>query len=221
MDLSNFKSVWELMYSTVIENNWVMILENLTDLFRKDSFKNIVGQKNYYPQTTIKCRYYIKPNDGSCGKGIEISNTFISKEGYTTTPEIICPMIEIDSIKYKYDYRVWISIREDLTYFICPTFIQRVSMLPFDKDKIDGSLTNISLYSKIIEYQNNELYNKVEFIVGDVLKSLQKKESNKLMLTGWDFIENQDGELFVLEVNCNPGLNPQYTQVMEEFISNI
>jgi hypothetical protein len=205
---------------------WDMILTNLTPLFRKDTFYNIVGNKNYYPQPTPNCRYYIKPNDGSCGKGIYIENTKPSKaiEGFTICPEIITPLMLVNDKKYKYDYRVWIGIKSDLTFFVCPTFILRVSMVPFSLDTIYGSLTNTALYSEQFNHQDVILYDKINYIVKDVLEQLPSNTRHEdnlthLMLTGWDFIENENGELFVLEVNCSPSINIQHTQVMTEFLN--
>ena len=40
-----------------------------------------------------------------------------------------------------------------------------------------------------------------------------------IMLTGWDFILSEHNELFVLEVNCSPGINILHKKVMEEFLS--
>ena len=38
------------------------------------------------------------------------------------------------------------------------------------------------------------------------------------MLTVWDFIENENNEVFVLEVNPNLSLNIQHEPVMREFL---
>ena len=234
--LTKVKSVWDILREVPSENmNWVMLIDNLIPLFRKNTFFDLVSTKSYYPQSMPNCRYYIKPNDGSCGKGIQIVNFLPPNpiEGYTICPEIITPPIIIGTNKYKYDYRVWIGIQSDLKYFICPTLIKRVSTVPFSLDTMYGSFTNTSLYSEQFDHQDSELYDKINMIVMDVLKSLLlftpgfsvRREENipdtdtKLMLTGWDFIENESGELFVLEVNCNPGINIQHTQVMTEFLN--
>lgn len=219
--LVKVKSVWELMYESVIENvRWVMILENLVVLFRKDTFRSIVGNEIYYPQETPGCRYYIKPNDGSCGKDIRIVENKLFEDivGYTICPEIITPLI---GGKYKYDYRVWVVVNSDLTYFICPTFIKRVSLVEFDIKQTYGSLTNISLYSKIIECQDERIFNSVNFIIQNTLKKLNPISNDTFMLTGWDFIEDIHGNIFVLEVNCNPGINIEYTQTFSEFLNHI
>lgn len=238
LSLTKIKSTWDLLRDIpiIFENvDWDMITVNLIPLFRKDTFFNMIGKKNYYPQQTPNCRYYIKPNDGSCGKGIQITHTLplTPIDGYTICPEIITPLILVKNKKCKYDYRVWIGICTDLTYFICPTLIRRISTIPFSLDTTYGSLTNTSLYSEQFNYQNDDLYNKIDYIVKDVLIQLLPNTSNisdtsntyttynriHLMLTGWDFIENEYGELFVLEVNCNPSINIQHTQVMTEFLN--
>ena len=223
--LVKVKSIWELMRNIPIEfekAEWVMILNNLIPLFRKDTFFNIVGNKRYYPQPTPNCRYYVKPNDGSCGKGIQIINKLplVPIKDHTVCPEIMSPLVSIGPHKYKYDYRVWIGIQSDLKYYICPTFICRTSMVPFNLDTINGSLTNTSLYSEQHDYQNVDIYNKANCIVHDILKYLEPKECTKtsIMLTGWDFIESKDGDLFVLEVNCNPGIGILHTQTITEFL---
>lgn len=228
--LTKVKSIWELMYSVAFEFDnvtWEMVLVNLIPLFRKDTFFNMIGTKKYYPQPTPNCRYYIKPNDGSHGKGIQIVKTLPlnNMDGYTICPEIITPLISNGTYKYKYDYRVWIGIKKNLTYFICPTLVRRISTIPFNLDTIDGSLTNTSLCARHFNHQDPILYDKIDNVVGDVMKYLlpdmQVTEDNRphLMLTGWDFIENESGELFVLEVNCNPGINIQHIQVMMEFLN--
>ena len=75
MNITNIKSIWELMYTTIITcDNWKMIIDNLIPLFRKDTFNNIVKYKKYYPKITENCRFYIKHNKSSCGKGIYILN---------------------------------------------------------------------------------------------------------------------------------------------------
>lgn len=229
------KSIWELMYIMPIifeRVYWDMILSNLIPLFRKDTFSRIVNSKTYYPQETPNCRYYIKPNGGSCGKGIQIVNELplFEIKDCTICPEIISPLIEIDNKKYKCDYRVWIAIQSDLTYFVCPTLIRRISSVPFSLISEYGSLTNTSLYSNQDDYQDILLYNKINLIVADILKSLHSDTSNvldeidpkkHLMLTGWDFIENEYGDVFVLEVNCNPGICIQHVQIMTEFLEYI
>lgn len=232
--LSKVKSVWELLYynTIVFDNvNWVSIIDFLTPLFRKDTFFKMVGHKNYYPQPTPNCRYYIKPNDGSCGKGIKIVETtevndYLNKlsNNYTICPEICCPLLtDINGLSYKYDFRIWIGICSNLDYFICPTFILRVSNIPFDINKTDGSLTNTSLYSEQFDYENVELYSKANIIVKDILSNMSnniKSQFDKLdiMLTGWDFIMSESNELFVLEVNCSPGINILHKKVMGEFL---
>lgn len=197
LSLNKFKSIWELMYNIPInisdkkELNWVMIIENLIPLFRKDTFIKLIGKNKYYPQETENCRYYIKPNDGSCGRDIKIVDKLPPIiEGYTICPEIITPLI---LKKYKYDYRVWIGIQSNLEYFVCPTIIQRISTIPFNLNSTNGSLTNTALYSDQCDYQNVELYIKIIDIVSDVLKHLDVGSDKNLMLTGWDFIENESG----------------------------
>lgn len=224
LSLTKFKSSWDLLYGVpIIFDNitWNQLLINLILLFRKDTFFSLVGTCSYYPQPTPNCRYYIKPNGGSCGKCIQIVRT-LPKElilDHTICPEIICPLIAIDDKKYKYDYRVWIGIKSDLTYYICPTLIRRISNIPFNLNTDYGSLTNTALYSDQFDYQDNILYNKINDVVKDVLTKLSPTNESQLMLTGWDFIENEQNELFVLEVNPNPAINIQHTQVMTEFLN--
>jgi len=226
--LSKVKSSWELLYNIPLSFNvikWELLIENLIPLFRKDSFEKILNKKEYYPQPTPNCRYYIKPNDGSCGKGIIILN---SKPQYqikdhTICPEIITPLVVINEKKYKYDFRVWIGISSNLEYYICPTFIKRISTIPFDISKNEGSLTNTSLYSEQFNYKNNQMYNQMDKIVQDILNSLEpfnqiSNSKNQVMLTGWDFILNENNQLFVLEVNCSPGINILHKEVMLEFL---
>lgn len=212
-----FKSVWEYMYDNQDTNGkWVMILENLIPLFRKDSFSDIVKDKDYYPQKTNNCRYYIKPNEGSCGKGITISNTYPGEiDGYIVCPEIKTSLIDG---KYKYDFRVWIAISSNLQYYICPTFIQRVSTIEFSDNKFEGSLTNLSLYGDAYECQDDILYENFNGIVKNVLSNLEPNNLDTVMLTGWDFIIDECGNPYVLEVNCSPGFNIQYTQTFNEFL---
>lgn len=80
-----------------------------------------------------------------------------------------------------------------------------------------GSLTNTSLYSDQFDYENNFLYAKINLIIKDVLSNLLKDDGNNIMLTGWDFIEDINGNVFILEVNCNPSINIQHIQVLNEF----
>lgn len=259
--LPKIKSAWELLYYVPItfkHVNWIPIIDILTPLFRKDTFFRLIGKKNYYPQPTPNCRYYIKPNDGSCGKGIEIVDSLPLDldKNYIACPEIITPLIKSSDINsnqntnygYKYDYRVWIGIcslptsqisstQTNLTYFICPTFILRVSSIPFNPKEKDGSLTNTSLYSEQFNHNDVELYEKVNIIVKDVLNEIKImnqfegkfKQTNQqhnssdqqtnVMLTGWDFIVNELGDVFVLEVNCSPGINILHEKVMKEYLN--
>lgn len=217
-------SIWELLYNTIQDKEneiWVPILPNLSILFHKDTFYEIVHNKPYYPQPTPNCRYYIKPNNGSGGKGIFITERKTQLDGYTCCPEIICPYIWRDNKKYKYDFRIWVGISAELKYFICPTFIQRISNIPFSENKNSslGAITNTALYSDQYNYINHELYCKIEHIVNDILQLCKPIQGeNKIMLTGWDFIENQNHEIYVLEVNCNPSLNILHQDVLHEFI---
>lgn len=231
LSLSKIKSAWELLYEipTDFENvHWNFVLPNLTQLFRKDTFFELIHTKKYYPQPTQNCRYYIKPNEGSCGKGIQVVNELPSQKivGHTICPEIITPLISIENMHYKYDYRVWIGIDLELNYFVCPTIIRRVSTVPFSLDTAYGSITNTSLYSEQFDHTDSELYEKINCIVKDILTNLKPlkqieplSDKKYLMLTGWDFIENKFGELFVLEVNCNPSINILHKQVMTEFLN--
>lgn len=59
---------------------------------------------------------------------------------------------------------------------------------------------------------------KINNIVQHVLSKLPPKHENSIMLTGWDFIENEHNEVFVLEVNPNLSLNIQHEKVMREFL---
>jgi hypothetical protein len=228
LSLPKVKSSWELIYNVPIIFNkisWDLIIDNLITLFRKDTFYNLVGNEDFYPQKTPNCRYYIKPNDGSSGKKINIVNSLPPTPipNCTICPEIMSPLIYIDNQGYKYDYRVWIGITSDLKYYICPTLILRLSNIPFDINNSLGSLTNTSLYSEQFNHQDNQLYIQIDKIVNNVLNKLEPKELSDskihLMLTGWDFIIDKSGKLFVLEVNCSPGLNILHKQVMEEYIS--
>lgn len=223
--LGKYSSVWSILTEMpkLIENvEWVQLLAHLMPLFRKDTFHNIVKDKNYYPSVTPNCRYYIKPNNGSYGRGIQITNSYPLDvpNDCTVTPEIISPLIEIDGLFYKYDYRVWIGICDDLSYYICPTFIKRTSKVPFNIKSSYGSLTNTALYSEHSDCQNDKLYIEMDLIVKDILELMPKgNKSNCVMLTGWDFIEGIDGKLYVLEVNCNPSINLQHQQVMTEILN--
>lgn len=220
-----YKSIWDLMQNCPIifeKNKWEMILTNLIKLFRKDSFENLVKNELYYPQPTQNCRYYLKPNNGSNGKNIKIiNNNNITIEDHILCPEIITPLMRTQNGLCKYDYRIWIGIKNNLDFYICHTMIKRVSLIPFDLNSENGSLTNTSLYSEQFNCNNLEIYEKVFRIVKDILKKLtpDQENKNKVMLTGWDFIENEHNELFVLEVNCNPGLNIQHMEVLTEFLN--
>eukprot|EP01038_Epipyxis_sp_PR26KG_P015448 gene15448-20842_t len=215
--LVKIKSIWQLFYELQSDlfGNWTMVLQNLVPLFRKDTFKELNSE--FYPKVTPNCRYYIKPNDGAGGKGILIVNELQRPlAGYTITPEIITPLIN----GMKYDYRVWIGITGNLDYFICPTFIKRKSTVAFDITSNAGSLTNLSLYSVQENFQDVELYNHVHLIVHSILHKLTPVKSDEFMLTGWDFIHDCNHELFVLEVNCNPGVTIEYMDIMIEFLDN-
>lgn len=221
--MSKYKSIFEILSNIIIDNDqWIIFIHTLNKLFRKDTFKNLIGDKNYYPQITNNCRFYIKPNNGSCGKGIKIVNNIDDikeDENFTICPEILTPLIEN---KYKYDFRVWIAIKSNFEYYICPTFIMRVSYLEFNLNKEEGSLTNTALYSDQFDYVNKELYDKINLIVKDILSELSKNsnknENNKVMLTGWDFIEDINKNVFVLEVNPNPSVSFLHKKVMSEFL---
>lgn len=226
--LHKIKSSWELLYhNPIIFNNiyWDLIIDNLIPLFRKDTFYEIVGKKKYYPQETQNCRYYIKPVDGSCGKGIKIVNTkpTFPIDNHIICPEIISQFEKIDGKNFKYDFRVWIGISSDLEYYICPTFIKRISLVPFNINETNGSLTNTALYSEQFDYEDLLLYNQINNIIKDILdylipiKNMDKKKH--IMLTGWDFILNQQNEIFVLEVNCSPGINILHEQVIKEYLN--
>ena len=99
----------------------------------------MVGKEKYYPQPTPNCRYYIKPNEGSCGKGIKIVNRYpiIFDDNYTVCPEIIT---RLKNKRFKYDYRVWIGIKNDLSYYVCKTLICRISNIPFSLETQEGTL---------------------------------------------------------------------------------
>ncbi len=223
--LPKVKSAWELLYNlnSNEKNNWIELHENLIPLFRKDSFYSLVGHEPYYPQPTPNCRYYIKPNDGSCGKGIQIVNTKPDKpdESCIVCPEIIPQLIiNSDGTKYKYDYRVWIGIKGDLDFYVCPTLIKRISTIPFNINEIAGSLTNTSLYSEQFNCQDEGLYKQICLIVANVLTKLTPNTNDKqVMLTGWDFIIGEHGDLFVLEVNCSPGINILHSEVIIEYLT--
>ncbi len=223
--LPQVKSTWELLYNLNFheKNNWIELHDNLIPLFRKDTFYSLVGHEPYYPQPTPNCRYYIKPNDGSCGKGIKIVNVKPLEpiESYVVCPEIITPLITTpDGLKYKYDYRVWVGIRGDLEFYVCPTLIKRISTIPFNINESVGSLTNTSLYSEQSNYHDESLYKQICPIVANVLSKLPEIKANKqAMLTGWDFIVGESGDVYVLEVNCSPGINILHSEVLTEYLN--
>ncbi len=223
--LPKVKSSWELLYNlnSPEKNNWIELHDNLIPLFRKDSFFSLVGNEPYYPQPTPNCRYYIKPNDGSCGKRIQIVNAKPDKpdDKWVTCPEIIPRLITTpDGLKYKYDYRVWVGIKGDLEFYVCPTLIKRTSTIPFNINESAGSLTNTSLYSEQSNYNDESLYKQICLIVADVLSKLSGIKANRqAMLTGWDFIVGESGEVYVLEVNCSPGINILHSDVMTEYLN--
>jgi hypothetical protein len=234
LSLSQYKSSWELIYNIpmIFDNvSWDLILDNLVLLFRKDTFYNLFGNEDYYPKQTPNCRYYIKPNNGACGKNIQIVNSLPLQPipNHIICPEIITPLIYVENKGFKFDYRVWIGITSDLEYFICPTIILRQSTIPFDINNSLGSLTNTSLYSEQFNLKNDQLYLQIDNIVNDVLNKLKqinltnsqiKFTDSKihLMLTGWDFILDKSDKLYVLEVNCSPGMNILHKEVIEDFI---
>ncbi len=223
--LPKIKSSWELLYNLNFQdkNNWIELHENLIPLFRKNSFYSLVGHESYYPQPTPNCRYYIKPNDGSCGKGIQILNVKPDKLDDTCVacPEIIPRLItNPDGLQYKYDYRVWVGITGELDFYVCPTLIKRTSTIPFNINETAGSLTNTSLYSEQSNCQDEGLYKQISFIVSDVLNKLHPiPNANQAMLTGWDFIVGESGEVYVLEVNCSPGINILHLEVLTEYMN--
>lgn len=223
------KSIWEIFYTIPFESEndlWCQIIENLSPLFRKNTLHNLISSKKYYPQIKSDCRFYVKPNNGSCGKGIKILNhdsqilkSYLDDEDYTICPEIISKLINKNGKNYKSDYRVWIAIKQNLDYHIFPTFIQRISNIPFDINSEYGSITNTALYSDQFDYYNKKMFNQINIIVSDVLKHCDKLNSDKFMLTGWDFIEDDSGKIYLLEVNCNPSLCVLHYQVMTEFLT--
>jgi len=223
--LPQVKSAWELLYNlnSHEKNKWIELHGNLIHLFRKDSFYSLIGHESYYPQPKPNCRYYIKPNDGSCGKGIQIVNVkpIEPVESCVVCPEIITPLItKSDGFQYKYDFRVWVGITGDLEFYVCPTLILRVSTIPFNINDSAGSLTNTSLYSEQFNCQDENVYNKICPIVAHVLGKLPRIKANKqAMLTGWDFIVGESGDVYVLEVNCSPGINILHSDVMTEYLN--
>ena len=227
--LPTVKSIWSLLRNyPEFHERWIMIHDNLTSLFRKDTLFNIISNKYYYPKPSSNCRYYIKPNSGSNGKNIQIVNKIPDGpiDGFTIVPEILTPFIKIDDIEYKYDYRVWIGIQKNLKYFICHNFIKRISMVPFAINRTDGSLTNTSIYSNWQYHTDDNMYDKINNIVKDVLSLLTVVNDNeinddKIMLTGWDFIENQNNDIFLLEVNCDPSISIKHADLVKEFVNNL
>lgn len=220
-ELPRIKSSWELLYNLPMDFHnicWIPILDNLISLFRKNTFYNLVGTEDYYPQPTINCRYYIKPDNGSEGKNILIVSSLPEyiPPNHTICPEILSPLIN----EYKYDFRVWVGITSELNYYICPTFILRLSNIPFNINLAIGSLTNTALYSEQFDYKDNDMLQQIDYIIQHIMMKLTpiKYDKTHIMLTGWDFIFDQSGKLFVLEVNCNPSINILHKQVMTEFI---
>jgi hypothetical protein len=222
-ELPRIKSSWELLYNLPMDFQHiclVSILDNLIVLFRKNTFNDLVGKEHYYPQPTANCRYYIKPDNGSCGKNIQIVLSLPEQPipNHTICPEILSPLHN----SCKYDFRVWIGITSQLQYYICPTFILRLSNYHFDINNSLGSLTNTALYSDHFDYQDKDLLLQVDNIVRHTLMKLPAiiypDTKTHVMLTGWDFILDQSGKLFVLEVNCNPSICILHKQVITEFI---
>ncbi len=142
-------------------------------------------------------------------------------ESCVVCPEITPRLITTpDGLKYKYDYRVWVGITGDLEFYVCPTLIKRISTIPFNINESAGSLTNTSLYSDQINCQDDSLHKQICLIVADVLSKLPEINANKqAMLTGWDFIVGESGEVYVLEVNCSPGINILHLEVLIEYLN--
>lgn len=242
--ISKVKSVWELFNVQPIifaTFNFTILIDCLISLFRKNTFYNLYHNKHYYPQPSFNCRYYIKPNDGSCGKGIKIVENLneisdVEKDNRTICPEILTDLILIDEKYYKYDYRVWVGIKKNidnsLSYYICPSFIMRVQTnYEFDINNKQSLLTNTSLGAETfvlqIDPNTNDIFRQIDEIIKDVLEHLTHNlpkiiDDNTypdIMLTGWDFIVDKNLKIFVLEVNCSPSICEYHKILMDEFLS--
>ena len=107
-----------------------------------------------------------------------------------------------------------------MEFYVCPTIIKRTSTIPFNINESVGSLTNTSLYSEQFNCKDEGVYRKICSIVADVLSKLTGIKTNKqAMLTGWDFIVGESGEVYVLEVNCSPGINILHSEVLIEYLN--
>lgn len=191
-------------------------MAELIPLFRKDTLLATLKDKQYIPQITPNCRWFRKPNTGTCGMGITIHDVRPEyDEDYSLSPEVLSDLCD----GHKYDWRVWVGICSDRSYHICLPAVQRISQYIFSNRCLEGSITNIAQGSTPIFHDNLPIIDKIDVVVKDVVDLIiTTPRKNSFMLTGWDFIVDKNGQVVLLEINSSPGMSNKHKPLMDNFL---
>ena len=190
--------------------------------------------KYYYPKTYIKNPklegiWFIKPTDGSWGSGIEITDDLSSVKNNKKAiyqQSIVNPLLHKNK---KIDFRTFLLLQtfegKFRAYFYKDSML-RWTTLDYKKDDftLERQITNylaerdgkffgntmVRAYSKQTYHYYKELHETMKNVIVDISKSIFDRVNNKtqrniFQLFGVDFIPDEDKNVWLLEMNGNPG----------------
>ena len=219
-------------------------------VFKKDMCKFFQG-KDYYPETYIKNPtsdgvWYVKPNKGSNGEGIIITDDVksVDMKNAVYQKSIDNPLLYSGR---KQDIRIFVVLQTYGGYFKSYIYNEapiRLSPLQYDKNNlsVEVQLTNHDLYWEDFKSKHDkeimesglqpftkhkyfkELYKQVEDITIDFSNIVYNKMNNNtqrnlIHIFGLDVIPDEDKKIWLLEINDNPHPTSSDNRLFKPFTS--
>jgi len=232
---------------------WRSLLREIS--YNKKTLADFLNKKPYFPKCYFNIediknlennkRYFLKPEQGSQGKGIEIIENLNEiesiPENYLIQEEIIPDL----HYQKKYDIRIYfllIHYQNQYFSFISTDGKVRICSEDYLNNSKSGNITNSSQIKKnsnnfhqqmkwsSLETHQNDIKITKE-IFHDVFMELKKHfgkkyhHQNTFNLYGVDIIKDNTGKFFILEFNSNPNYfhpndSKEIIKMKEEILEN-
>ena len=190
--------------------------------FKKDMCKFFQG-KDYWPETHIKNPksdgvWYVKPNKGSHGEGITITDNVSSIDDSGVIYQRSVENLLLHEGR-KQDIRVYVALQTYGGHFRSYIYYEgycKVASFVYDKNNLDTKiqLTNFTHTNNTMQkFTDNEyyyeMYSNIKNIVLDFSNDIYNKinnntQRNLIHIFGFDFIPDTNKKTWLLEVNDNP-----------------
>ena len=227
VDCYNYKALCHKLHQSVIFRGKSYSPKTLT-------YENVGHYKEVWGgggKTKKNGRFYVKPVEGSEGKGIVLSedpyDEIEDNEEMIAQIEIIPKLLN----GKKWDVRLYVVqqvVGGKFNTFLFNDGIVRIAPIDFVPGNLESSLTNLGqqkknacvlqnqmLFSELAGY--SEYMEKIMAILGDVHYSLRKYVDagetdylSEFKMLGFDFLVSQNGKVYLLEINKAPSCVKNY-----------